>query len=182
MRLPNRVDAYSCGAVSLLQLMLRRARVPIDAIIHSTNGGNIPSHVVDFVQYIRDITVETSATHPDFKWCDPDGGVEMLRINELANCPNRDILTKEVWDKIMSWMCGYFDGRAVKIGADAFGLDDLGIVRLDGDGFLVPVDGLMTSIADAQHLIFWDGYAHFEALVPEEEVYTVSPCSFFLRG
>eukprot|EP00903_Cladosiphon_okamuranus_P009255 g8831.t1 len=90
-----------------------------------------------------------------------------------------------MWDKIMRCPHGYFDGRAVMIGADALGLDGLLIARLDSAGFLVAVDRMTSPVADAKHLVFWDEYAHFEAIFPEEELYPVFPDvgeEFFFDG
>lgn len=98
----------------------------------------------------------------------------MHSFEELVDDADREIMTKAMWDKIMRYVRGYFDGTGVMIGAGALCLDGLVIVRLDSDGFLVAVDGTTTPIADAKHVIFWDGYAHFEAIFPEEELYPVS--------
>lgn len=77
---------------------------------------------------------------------------------------------KPMWDKIMPSLYGYSDRRAVMIGADASGLKTLAIVRLDSERFLVAVEGVTTPIADdAKHLVFGDGYAHFEVIFPLEE-------------
>lgn len=170
-RLPNGGFSDSCGPICLVQHAMKSDGVPMAVIKEATNG-EIAPEVRDALQYIRDITVEKSHGHDLSCRLDPDDECEIHSFEGLVDGADR--ATKAMWDKIMRYARGYFDGTAVMIGADALGLDGLVIVRLDSDGFLVAVDGMTTPIADAKRFIFWDGYAHFEAIFPEEELYPVS--------
>ena len=175
VRLPNGGFSDSCGPICLMQHAMKSDGQHV-AVIEELTNGEIAPEVRDALQYIRDITVEKSHGHDLSCTLDSDEECEIHSFEELLDGADRVIRTKAMWDKIMRYVRGYFDGTAVMIGADALDLDGLVIVRLDSDGFLVAVDGTMTPIADAKHLIFWDGYAHFEAIFPEEEeeLYPVS--------
>ena len=172
-RLPNGGFSGSCGPTCLLQLAMKRDGVPIPVIEEATNG-ELKPEVLDALQHVRDITVEKSHGHDLSCRLDPDDECEIHSFEELVDGADLAIMTKAIWDRIMRSARGYFDGTAVMIGADALDLDGLVIVRLDSDGFMVAVDGTTTPIADAKHVIFWDGYAHFEAICSEEELYPVS--------
>ncbi|CAB1115870.1 unnamed protein product [Ectocarpus sp. CCAP 1310/34] len=182
VRLRNGGFSNSCGPICLLQHAMSDS-LPIATIERATNG-EIASEVRGALRYIRDITVDTSHGHT-LSVLDPDEEREVHGFEDLVDSAERDILSKPMWDKIMRCPYGYFDGRAMMIGADALGLDGLLIVRVDSAGFLVAMDGMTTPVAEAKHLVLWDGYAHFEALFPDEEVYPVFPDlgeEFFFDG
>ncbi|CAM9915512.1 unnamed protein product, partial [Ectocarpus fasciculatus] len=169
----NSGSSNSCGPISLLQRSMVRDGVPIPAIIEATNG-ELAVDVRDTLQCIRDATVSNSHGHDLFDEHSSDINDELLSFDDLVHDASALILTKPMWDAIMCCAHGYFDGRAVMGGGEALDLDGLVIVQLNSDGLLEPVDGSSTPIAEAKHLIFHDGHAHFEALVSLEEVLPVT--------
>ncbi|CAN0561779.1 unnamed protein product, partial [Ectocarpus sp. 12 AP-2014] len=169
----NSGSSNSCGPISLLQRSMVRDGVPIPAIIEATNG-ELAGDVRDALQCIRDATVSNSHGRDIFDEHSSDINDEPLSFDDLVHDASALILTKPMWDAIMRCSHGYFDGRAVMGGGEALDLDGLVIVQLNSDGLLEPVDGSSTPIAEAKHLIFHDGHAHFEALVSLEEVLPVT--------
>ncbi|CAB1110044.1 unnamed protein product [Ectocarpus sp. CCAP 1310/34] len=149
VRLRNGGFSNSCGPICLLQHAMSDS-LPIATIERATNG-EIASEVRGALRYIRDITVDTSHGHT-LSVLDPDEEREVHGFEDLVDSAERDILSKPMWDKIMRCPYGYFDGRAMMIGADALGLDGLLIVRVDSAGFLVAMDGMTTPVAEAKHL------------------------------
>lgn len=172
-RLPNGGHRNNCGPMALLQLLMRVHGVPVPDIVEATTG-ELEPNVQEALQLIREITVEHSNGHYCSEGLSDDPGDETLTFGQLVESASGVILSKAIWKRVMGCLYGYFDGRAVMVGGDALGLKGLVVVKLDDDGFLVAVDGTTTPLGDAEHLIFWDGHAHFEALVPLEDA-PVSP-------
>lgn len=176
VRLCNDGFRNNCGPLFLIQRDMVRDGLPIPAIIEATNG-ELAGDVKDALQCIRDATVSNSHGRDVFDEHSSDIKDEILSFNDLVHNAEAPILTKPMWDAIMRCPHGYFDGRAVMIGGEVLDLDGLGIVQLNSDGLLEPVDGSSTPIADAKHLIFFGGHAHFEALASLEELLPLSPVS-----
>lgn len=169
--IPNSGFSNSCGPMAVAQLAMMRDGVPLAAIIEAANG-TIAGDFRDALQCIRDATVINShGQHPSFWHLKTK---EVLSFDQLAHNASTEILTKPMWEAIMRYARGLFDGRAVTFAGEALDLDGLVICQLNSDGLLVPLHGLSTSIADAKHVVFWNGHAHFEALVPLEQLLTVS--------
>ncbi|CAN0455021.1 unnamed protein product [Pylaiella littoralis] len=173
VRLHNGGFRNNCGPISLLQRSMVRDGVPIPAIIEATHD-ELAADVRDALQRIRDATVSNSHGRDIFDGHSSDINDELLSFDDLVHNASAPIVTKPMWDAIMRFSHGYFDGRAVMGGSEALYLDGLVIVKLNSDGLLEPVDGSSTPIAEAKHLIFFDGHAHFEALVSLEELLAVT--------
>lgn len=171
--IPNSGFSNSCGPMAVAQLAMLRDGVPLDATIEVANG-KIADDFRDALQCIRDATVSNSHGRDIFDEHSSDINDEPLSFDDLVHDASALILTKPMWDAIMRCSHGYFDGRAVIGAGEALDLDGLVIVRLNSDKLLEPVDGSSNPIADAKHVIFWDGHAHFEALVPLEQLLAVS--------
>lgn len=176
--IPNSGFSNSCALMASLQRHMVRDGVPLAAIIEATNG-EISSELKDALQCIRDTIVINSRGHDLLDGLSSNIEDELLPFDDLVHNPSALILTKPMWEAIMRCVHGLLDGRAVMIGGEALDLDGLVICQLNSDGLLVPADGSSTPIADAKHIVFHDGHAHYEALVSVEELLTVSPESYF---
>ncbi|CAB1113582.1 unnamed protein product [Ectocarpus sp. CCAP 1310/34] len=172
VRLRNGGFSNSCGPICLLQHAMSDS-LPIATIERATNG-EIASEVRGALRYIRDITVDTSHGHT-LSVLDPDEEREVHGFEDLVDSAERDILSKPMWDKIMRCPYGYFDGRAMMIGADALGLDGLLIVRVDSAGFLVAMDGMTTPVAEAKHLPLPSGFGGLKKSQPQLECHPHTP-------
>ncbi|CAN0595774.1 unnamed protein product, partial [Laminaria digitata] len=74
-------------------------------------------------------------------------------------------MTRGMWEKVVLYLTGLVDGKAVWLSGKVLGLDGLRIVKHD-DGLLMPCDAHGPLSSEDCPMVLHDGYGHFKALIP----------------
>ncbi|CAM9972998.1 unnamed protein product, partial [Ectocarpus sp. 4 AP-2014] len=147
-----------CGLLAPIALNLFAAGIPVEDIILAVKD-NITDDMKDYVQSLRGKVVEMSRGR--FTFAD---GKELADIADVVKNPKWVILTREMWERVILFSTGYFEGRAVVIMGKVLRLDGLRIVE-HKNGILAPCDAGEALPRKHCPMVLHDGSGHFKALV-----------------
>lgn len=152
-----------CGLLATKALHIISTGIS-SAMVSAAANGELTDEMKESVQYLRGVIVDMSDSRLQL-----EDGEESASSDDVVDNPRHEIRTKGMWKMVTLASRGYLDGFAMELLAEYFGLDGFRIVRAREDGLVVPCDfkGLNLSERDV-HLVLFDGYGHFKALVPTE--------------
>lgn len=150
---------FCCGILSPIALKMFSKGIPLEDIVASVNG-ELTDDMKEYVQTLRGAVVDMSRDY--FEFAD---GEELAEFADVVHNPVWAIMTRGMWEKVVLYLTGLVDGKAVWLWGKVLGLDGLRIVKHD-DGLLMPCDAQGPLSSEDCPMVLHDGYGHFKALIP----------------
>ncbi|CAM9149890.1 unnamed protein product, partial [Ectocarpus sp. 8 AP-2014] len=160
-----------CGLLAPIALNLFAAGIPVEEIVSAVKD-NITDDMKEYVQTLRGKVVEMSRGRFTFLDDMPEyeqtlDGEELADFADVVGNPNYVILTRGMWERVMLFLTGMFDGKAVMLMGEILHLDGLRIVKHE-NGMLAPCDAGGPLPREHCPMILHDR-GHFTAMIPFRE-------------
>ncbi|CAN0035893.1 unnamed protein product, partial [Ectocarpus sp. 4 AP-2014] len=161
-----------CGFLAPIALDLFAAGFPVEDIVSAVKD-NITDDMKEYVQTSRGKVVEMSRDFytflddvPEYEQT-PDGE-ELADFADVVGNPKWVILTREMWERVMLFPTGYFDGKAIVLMGKVLHMNGLRIAK-HANGILAPCDARGPLPKEHCPMVVYDEYGHFKALIPSGE-------------
>lgn len=155
-----------CGLLALIALYQIIIGI-LYAEVFAAVKGRLTDEMKEHVQWLRGTIVNMSDGRSPLA-----DGEESGPFEDVVDNPNHEIETKGMWEKVTLGPHGYLGGFAMGLLAEFFELDGFRIVRREReDEPMVSCNAKDPTLNEKNvHLVLYDGYGHFKALVLMESI------------